>query len=363
MDFVRVLAAILIVIFHYNVVSSDYPDIVKPNLLFVGYANGTMGHIGVSLFFILAGASLMYVYSEQLELKEYFKKRFFAIFPLYWTIYGAFFCYFYLLTGKLGFDRPLWRMILTVVGMDGYLDYMLPNYYLLGEWFVGCILLIYLCFPLLRNAMLRRPAVTAGAAVIGYIALTALYPFQMEIQYCFLIRIPEVLFGMYFMKYFYEKRENRERFGWKWAAPSGVCLLLALTVPLPGFFSQPYRILWTGIPCFLFLLWMGGKIRGKRIRAVITYCSRYTFSLYLVHHILVGKFLFPFSGKVLGTGQNLLLFSAYFLFCCAAAWIFYQIGGITARVIKAVWGMRAERIATSTPGYPATKSVKTEDEA
>lgn len=337
LDFVRVLAAVLIVIFHYNMVSIDYPDIVKPNLLFVEYANGTMGHIGVSLFFVLTGASLMYVYSERLELRTYFRKRFLAIFPLYWTIYGAFFCYFYLLKGKFGFDLPLWRLLLTVIGMDGYLDYLLPGYYLVGEWFVGCILIIYLCFPLLRSAMLKQPVVTAAAAILGYIALEVFYPFQMEIQYCFLIRIPEVMFGMYFMKYFYEKRENRERFGWKWAVPSGLCLLLAMTVPLPGIFSRPYKILWTGIPCFLFLLWVGGQIRGERIRAVITYCSRYSFALFLVHHILVGKFLFPFSGKVLGTWQNLLLFFAYFLFCCVASWIFCQLADrITGVITKAI---------------------------
>lgn len=212
MDFVRVLASVMIVIFHYNMVSYDYKEIVKPNLLFVEYANGTMGHIGVSLFFILTGASLMYIYSEKLDVKDYFKKRFLAIFPLYWTVYGAFFCYFYLLTGKLKFDRPLWTLVLTVVGLDGYLDQMIPNYYLVGEWFVGCILLIYICFPLLRKAMLGKPLATAAASTVCFILLTAFYPFKMEMQYCFLLRIPEVLFGMYFMQYFYKDHEKREQF-------------------------------------------------------------------------------------------------------------------------------------------------------
>lgn len=227
MDFVRVLASVMIVIFHYNMVSYDYKEIVKPNLLFVEYANGTMGHIGVSLFFILTGASLMYIYSEKLDVKDYFKKRFLAIFPLYWTVYGAFFCYFYLLTGKLKFDRPLWTLVLTVVGLDGYLDQMIPNYYLVGEWFVGCILLIYICFPLLRKAMLGKPLATAAASTVCFILLTAFYPFKMEMQYCFLLRIPEVLFGMYFMQYFYKDHEKREQFfrgGGRWhLAPVCAC--------------------------------------------------------------------------------------------------------------------------------------------
>ena len=94
LDFVRVLAAVMIVIFHYNAVTLMIPEVNKPILLFVHYANGSMGHIGVSLFFILAGASLMYSSMEKLDLKQYFKKTvYFAIFQLYWTVYFGFFCY------------------------------------------------------------------------------------------------------------------------------------------------------------------------------------------------------------------------------------------------------------------------------
>lgn len=335
MDFVRVVAALLIVVFHYNMVSHDYPDIAKPDILFVECANGSMGHIGVSLFFILAGASLMYVYSDKLELKDYFKKRFLAIFPLYWTVYSAFFCYFYLLTRKLPFDRPLWTVLLTLVGMDGYLDCLIHNYYLVGEWFVGCILLVYLCFPLLRAAVIRRPVCTAALAAVCYAGLVAFYPFQMDIQFCLFVRIPEVLFGMYFMKYYYEKKENREKYEWKWAAFSGVCLLAALTVHLN--MPVPYQILWLGVPGFLFLLWVGGRIRGKRIRRAVSYCSRYTFSLFLVHHILVGKFLFPFSNRSLSTGQNMLVFTVYLLFCSAAAWMFYHLSRLAVKMVTGVF--------------------------
>ena len=110
LDFVRVLAAVMIVIFHYNAVTLMIPEVNKPILLFVHYANGSMGHIGVSLFFILAGASLMYSSMEKLDLKQYFKKRFLAIFPIYWTVYSAFFVYNYLIKRVFTFDKPLWRL-------------------------------------------------------------------------------------------------------------------------------------------------------------------------------------------------------------------------------------------------------------
>ena len=66
---------VMIVIFHYNAVTLMIPEVNKPILLFVHYANGSMGHIGVSLFFILAGASLMYSSMEKLDLKQYLKRK------------------------------------------------------------------------------------------------------------------------------------------------------------------------------------------------------------------------------------------------------------------------------------------------
>ena len=47
-DFIRVLAMLMIVVFHYNACWIEYQVQTKP-LLFVQFANGTMGHIGVSI--------------------------------------------------------------------------------------------------------------------------------------------------------------------------------------------------------------------------------------------------------------------------------------------------------------------------
>ena len=35
----------------------------------------------------------------------------------------------------------------------------------------------------------------------------------------FLLRVPEVLFGMYFIKYLYGTKQQREKYNWKW----GLC--------------------------------------------------------------------------------------------------------------------------------------------
>lgn len=331
LDFVRVLAAVMIVIFHYNAVTLMIPEVNKPILLFVHYANGSMGHIGVSLFFILAGASLMYSSMEKLDLKQYFKKRFLAIFPIYWTVYSAFFVYNYLIKRVFTFDKPLWRLLLSVIGMDGYLNYLIPNYYLLGEWFIGCILLIYLMFPFLRKCMLRWPVLTPVAVGMIYVPLTLFYPFQMDIQFFFLLRVPEVLFGMYFIKYLYGTKQQREKYNWKWGLCSfaAVCTVMTIKTSIP----VPFKILWTGIPIFLFLDWAGQLIRNAVVRKGISIFASYTFAIYLVHHILVGKFVFPLAGRPVGRLENYLVFGKYFLFISVVGLVFYWLSRILTQVV------------------------------
>lgn len=323
LDFVRVLGALLIIVFHYNMMFLTYPNLHKSPLLFVSYANGSMGHIGVSLFFILTGASLMYIYHDRLELKSYFKKRFLAIYPLYWTVYTAFFVYFYLIKRIYTFDLPRRRLLLTFIGMDGYLDYAVNNYYLVGEWFTGCIIIMYLLFPLLRFCVLRRPVLTAVLAILGYIGLVQWYPFQMDIQFFYLIRVPEVLFGMYFMKYYYGKKKSGEQMDGRWGFLSGALLLSALLLPVDA--KTPYLILWVGIPSFVFLLWIGEKIRGRKVQKLISIFSTYSFSVFLVHHEAAAIFLRHFSDKTLNFWQNHLVFGAYFIYVCIISIILYQI--------------------------------------
>ena len=336
LDFVRVLAAVSIVVFHYNAVTFMEPIVNKPILLFFNYANGSMGHIGVSLFFILAGASLMYSSMEKLDLKTYFKKRFLAIYPLYWTVYAAFFVYNYLIKHNFAFDKPLSRLLLTAVGMDGYLNYLIPNYYLLGEWFIGCILLIYLMFPVLRACMLRWPALTLVGTALIYIPLTLFYPFQMDIQFFFLLRVPEVLFGMYFIKYLYGTRQQREKYDWKWGLVSfiGVFTVMTVKTSLP----VPFKILWTGIPLFLFLVWVGQFIKNTVVKKGISNFSSYTFAIYLVHHILVGKFVFPLIGRPVGRVENYLVFWKYFVFISITGAVFYWLSRILTGIAALLWG-------------------------
>lgn len=329
-DFIRILAMLMIIVFHYNAFLIDY-QIEAPPLLFIQYANGTMGHIGVSLFFILSGASLMYSCRKSLVLKDYLRKRFLSIYPVYWITYAAFFTHFYIIN-RLPMAISRKTLLLSFLGMDGYLYYKIPCYYLIGEWFVGCIVILYLIFPLLRRLVLKAPAATALICGLLYLPYVRFYPFEMEIARFFLTRVPELLFGMYLSAYFYkDTSEGIPRLTWKMGLPALAALLVVFYIKLP--LSEPYIILWTGISTFLFLGWISRFFEWKWLLTPCKLLSGASFAIFLVHHVLMGPLISPEAGRTLTQLQNYGLFFRYFVFTCIAGFIFYGLSQWAIRLL------------------------------
>ena len=86
LDLIRTVAVVCVFVVHFTrqfeydgiACVNDYK--ILPDSFFSVY----LGSYGVSLFFIISGASLMYVYKDKFQLGTYLKKRFWGIYPLYW---------------------------------------------------------------------------------------------------------------------------------------------------------------------------------------------------------------------------------------------------------------------------------------
>ena len=157
----RILGAIGIVIFHYGC----HDNFLTPYLCFS--ANDNWGSILVALFFIISGACLARTYALNFELKRYFLRRWKAIFPLFY------FCYiFFAIEQTIEFGAwwkgiPVHRFIYTLLGCDGYMLCYQPNFYIIGEWFLGVIIVCYLLFPILRYLLKSVPYTTAFILLVG----------------------------------------------------------------------------------------------------------------------------------------------------------------------------------------------------
>lgn len=147
---IRAVCAIGIVIFHFGCHSNC--DMVKNLFAF----DGLLGSIIVPVFFMISGYVLYYNYKEINSLKIYYYKRWKAIFPMFFLVYIFVYIYNVILAGKIFYGPNAWRLIFSLFGLDGYLTFIygIPSYYILGEWFLGALVFVYVVYPLL--ALLLR---------------------------------------------------------------------------------------------------------------------------------------------------------------------------------------------------------------
>ena len=203
-DFIRVIAFLCILLFHFQVETSHFAVFRGIPAISSGICEIDLGQLGVSLFFILSGASLM-ISKKPFDAVSFYKKRFFTLFPAYYLVWGGAFLGTLLLSPESLDGTPPWTILLTILGLDGYVYSICPNFYKVGEWFFGCLLLIYLFYPLLRTAMEKHPKIFLPIVLLIWILLMRFVPTALRPDHTFYLRIPEFLIGMYFMKYWNRK--------------------------------------------------------------------------------------------------------------------------------------------------------------
>lgn len=135
LDYLRGFAAFGIMLYHYLWhIQGDFS------------ASSFMGRVsvyGVSIFYILSGLTLFHVYYGKMrpsgkDIKDFFVKRIFRIFPLLWLVT--------LLAIFLSHTKPdLVNLFLNLSGLFGFVKW--DTYFSAGIWSIGNELVFYVFFP------------------------------------------------------------------------------------------------------------------------------------------------------------------------------------------------------------------------
>ncbi len=336
LDFVRSCAVFLILLTHFNAHYLFFymrPEMPERAILTLNPFHVYVGDLGVSLFFIISGAALIYVYREECKLKEFYTKRFFSLYPMFWAAYFiAFLYFFYKLKHMVHMDIPKANFLLTILGMDGYLSELVPSYYLLGEWFLGYIILMYLCFPLLRKLVLAYPKITVAAVAALYVpfAFFKLSP-GFPASKILLVRFPEILFGMLFVL-----KIKTVPLG---AALCSLAVLIANGALRPRIAAN-FQVTYVGICFFLLLVYCSKWIDRPMVRAVCHTIGKYSYAIFLTHHVIIDELALHFPMADLNRSERYLLFLLYLCVTGVAAWLLYH---LHARVVN--WVRRARKSA------------------
>lgn len=302
-DVIKFLAVIFVFTCHFTR-SLEYWGInfdfkVLPDNLFGLY----LGSYGVTLFFIISGASLMYVYDEKCDWKTYFKKRFLGIYPLFWFLFiVSFFVNFYV---NLGYnhDVPKWSILYSIIGIDGTMSWIQPTFYQVGEWFLGVIIALYALFPLLRICVRKFPILSFIVSLATALAIGYLYHGTFPVECIVLTRIPEFMFGMLFIKYIRQPG----------AIPVAISVIILAVLQFAeqtAGWNLLVRTYLIGISTFLILACIFSHVKGKAITSISQFISNYNYPIFLIHHVLQLTFLRHFAGTMCYATDVLVLYAS-----------------------------------------------------
>lgn len=301
LDWIRAFSVILIVITHFN-----NPFLVN-NPIFANSPFGIyIGGLGVSQFLIISGAALMYNYedADHMNLCTFYWKRFKSIYPMFWIAFIVANTYLLILSGGGTADRaPKWRLIFSIIGMDGYIaNAGISTFYTLGEWFLGFIVIFYFLFPLLRYGVNKHPWITAVIGLALYTLTLEIHPSLHGMPQDLLIttRLPELLFGMYFVRYLKKVPHL-----------VAACSIILLGIQqFTNLLKGNIAVTVVGILFFLVLVWIGNYINIQPVRVITTSLSKYSYAIFLVHHQVIIQVFNAVNPERYSTG----VLGAYVLF-------------------------------------------------
>lgn len=325
LDIVRGLSTIIIVWFHYSCALVEYGFDGFSNYLY-HYANNYWGTLGVNLFFLLSGAGLWLGYAKNCDLKAYYKRRWLKIFPMFYLCLLPFYFLNAVLVKKdFFYGGSPWKMLLSLIGMDGYLRGAMNNYYVTGEWFLGVIILLYLLFPLLRRLLFSKAASLAFTAVLFALCcideqagLSLIAGRGWFGYYLFVFWL-----GMLLIKY---EKALLVRVKWHACLPP-IIFLLFVKLPVP-WKNDMLSIALSLCVVMLFLCFDRAGWRPVLFTAFCRQISKYSYAIFLVHHVIIDLFF-----KVCFPIINSRNAPAFLLLLCA---VIYICAAVLYRVERAV---------------------------
>lgn len=325
LDFIRAFATFMIVLTHFNAiyVYNVYPPTPEKAVITMNIANIYIGGFGVSLFLIVSGASLMYVYEEKCDVLKFYKKRFLNIYPMFWMAYIAVFLYNFYKYGSIPQGVPYRNIIFSILGIDTWLvNFSVPTFGLVAEWFLGLIIIIYLVFPLLRVLVNKHPRILAVVAIVMYVISVS----TIHQSVTLFARLPEFLFGMYFIKYI-------RKVNWKWVIPCA--LVLVLNTILKPTYNNMFQVTYVGICSFIILVWISYFIKANWVKSVSRKISKYSYACFIIHHTVIYKIIEHVNLSTITLPLSWLLFGYVCIMVAVATYILYHVHDKIMATLKA----------------------------
>lgn len=300
LDYLRVISVVMIVCCHFSCVFSQY-SISGFSNYFLQLANTTTGKLGVQLFFLLSGSTLILNHNEDFSYKKFYWKRWKNIFPLLYICWFAFYLIKVVQTGIAFYNGNPFRIIWTLLGMDYYLGGMTPTYAIVGEWFTGAIIILYFLFPLFRLLYRRQTTyyLTFTVLLALFLIDTYRYPLPHVAQ---TESIFQDMFYFWVGMMLIHEQERLKKF-------SPLLLISVLMVLLVVPVSMAENVVCFAIALTIYLSVLkipnGTVFAGSKI---ISFFKKYSYAVYLLHHQIIYLVMGRFAGGYLPIYKSFILY-------------------------------------------------------
>ena len=301
LDLFRVVAAVMVLLFHCNI---HHESNFGPLTGFV-----SMGAVFMTAFFMLSGYVLFLTYKDKSlvqapALKKFYLKRIFGIFPLYLVVAVL----FVVTLGQESVSQNLVLLPVELLGLQSVFSTLFPVSHNDGTWFISCLLLAYLAFPLMQEAVKQMTtrtkwiALAICAAVLLWSPLVV-HTFKTDSIYSNpFFRGLEFFIGVLLCSLPIRAGIAKVLATWK-ALIVEVFLLVAgvsIAVRLNVFVGNYMLYDWIVLPLFACMILTLAGIKSPRLQgaAILRYVSAasYAFFLAQVFNTQIENWLFPLCG-------------------------------------------------------------------
>lgn len=318
LDLFRVVAALMVLLFHCHI---HHDCSFGPLTGFV-----SMGAIFMTGFFMLSGFVLFRTYQERElfkmdALRNFYLKRAIGILPLYYLVSVV----YVLSLGSESLFQNLVLLPIELLGLQTVFSTLFPVSHNGGTWFISCLLLAYLFFPLMQEVVKQMStraklvALAICAAVLFWSPLVV-HTFSTDSIYSNpFFRGLEFFIGVVLSSL--PIRDGIAKFiaSWKVFIVETVLLVVGVSVAVKlNIFVGNYMLYdWIAVPLFgcMALTLAGLKSPLLQKSAVLRYASAVSYAFFLAQtfNTEIENWLFPLCGI-----QNNLLQIAVSVTLCAA---------------------------------------------
>ena len=301
LDLFRVVAAIMVLLFHCHIHHENSFGALT------GFVS--MGAVFMTAFFMLSGYVLFLTYKDKSlvqapALKNFYLKRIFGIFPLYLIV-----AVLYVVTlGQESVSQNLVLLPVELLGLQSVFSTLFPVSHNDGTWFISCLLLAYLAFPLMQEAVKQMTTRTKWIALAICTAVLLWSPlvvhtFKTDSIYSNpFFRGLEFFIGVLLCSLPIRAGIAKVLATWKVFVAEAVLLIagISIAVRLNVFVGNYMLYDWIVVPLFACMILTLAGIKSPRLQgsAMLRYASAasYAFFLAQVFNTQIENWLFPLCG-------------------------------------------------------------------